>query len=385
MLVGKINGPASWYRFVHNGTVYDFLGDKHFSVEGTCEGGTEVNELVEYILKRNERLGITTDFYLESKFRHRDSSEIYNPRKDQDYISKLEEKLIECLSPDKNKCQYDKNIIRIHYADIRLVLHEKHLQTNLHLENYIEKLTGRLSDVMNRIAIDGEKIETEPYMKELEELKRTIYSVVNTFNSLLSAMEDSSADFRENIDNIIDKIPDNKSGTVLKKKMNNMKLLTSLRNGISVHRTSVQLYHNSHKSSNDIILFMRLISMEKQKALIVGAKKAINLANHLLINSEKITIMSIRAVQQYMHDISSLLIDLSALIMDEYLLARMFRFSDSKQVIVYAGYGHIERYAQFFEEILKVGPTLFSSYRGNRCIENYILHDFDNKNSDTQK
>jgi len=67
----------------------------------------------------------------------------------------------------------------------------------------------------------------------------------------------------------------------------------------------------------------------------------------LLIN--KNSLINEEQLEKKLFNIKEFLIMLDTNLMDKYLLGRLFKYTDSKYVIIYAGDDHIQKYVEFFE------------------------------------
>lgn len=338
----RISGPASWYQLEYNGVKYDLFGDKHFSYSGSCDNNDyTIDKLMDYIFKHNISKNILTDVYLETAFITKNY--VSSPKLPElGYINDIDTMLGDCLR--KKDCHYNTNIIRIHYADVR-VIHDnsKLLFLDFHFTKTIKNLIDR-----NDITSD------------INDFNDVISFLADNFLTILTTFE-KYEDFPSNINTLYEKIPKTKYGNNVRNGLEKNINLTSLRDGKRIHKIAIQLHNIKNITiKKHIITYIHYTTKQMQKELK-------NLSNELRNN------ISVEVYKTILNKIKHVLLLLTAIFTDEYLLSRMFRFDDSKYVMIYAGYVHINRYIKFFK-FLGVNPNKIYMKDDERCIINYQLN-----------
>lgn len=376
MSLVKLSGPVSWYRFTdYNNNMYDLFGDRHFSYDYSCANDDyTISRLIDTIFQHNIKSNIITDLYLETGFIHKFHN-LPNRRPPlRGYMDDVYAMLLNCLSPDKKGCQYDSQLVRIHYSDIRSISHKRYdIGIHLDLNTYINNFSPKIKDIVigtGKCGTIGAQNVDPIYINEAREFYSTVVFIYENFINILSIME-SYDDFPKNIDLLINEIPEGEAGNSIRKKLNNMKLLTSVRDGINMHKISLQ-FAKLGEIGNLIKLFIR----EKAVKIIEELKYDANIFNsslNLLNYPNMINDASVTNLENSLETIRYQLVNLSSLIMDEYLLSRMFKSKDSRYVIIYAGAAHVNNYADFFINYIGIIPNYYNIDEDNRCIENYIM------------
>src|SRR5690606_19815798 len=131
------------------------------------------------------------------------------------------------------------------------------------------------------------------------------------------------------------KLPKTKYGNLIMNRLDKFIKLTSFRNKIPIHKIAIQLYNLKDEQIKEKII--SLIDLRIKDTLDDLNNKIDKLSNYLLNN---INSLSENIYTKYVKIINIILINLYSSFMDIYLLTRLFRFNDSKYVLIYAGVGH---------------------------------------------
>jgi len=404
-----LSGPISWYTFNYQNVNYIFFGDAHMSKENNCESlgyqcadvdtnlniptGIGLPECVslsvylDLLFKYNNKQNIITDFFTEHPFISNELSQ-KNKQNNNDYMGNVFSVLSDCLQQNKQNCQYNPNV-RIHYADTRRKLLENdklivpinirgfdfEYDSNSVIASDINPLyymTNVFPIVKNMIISNNSRKILQQEINDMQSIFDFIYE--NTFYVYKISTEE--LDFPQALNILIDNIPNNLQGMFLEEQLSNMLDLTSFRDNKYMFKIAVQLksLRENGKSdiANKIILFM------SKKLTYIINKFHISYQRFISQCSKYLTkdISKWNLDQKFITAYDDLIINilkLGSINIDTYLLARMFKYNDTDQVIVYAGKYHIDNYVEFFKEILSVKlNNAYSTHNLQRCIVGFI-------------
>ena len=357
---------------------YNFTAGQYYGT--SC---TSIGILLHNWFTYNNHHNIKTDFYLElgfTKEQDRAASKKYI-----DIIKDLREQnghqfdniswgqlisyvMAQCFIRTKTACPYYPNV-HGHYIDIR------QLDTSI-ISIYTDPFL--LYDI---------------YEYLINNIPQTINDLINLKNDFIVILSIIIDDYKEILDGVlqsdsfddfIEKYTDMSTlfskeiGTLYINKFANMTKISVIRNGKRMHRVAAELLKLRQQTPYIARLIEEFIYI-KAKEYITEIKpyfdNDVNILNTLdkfayLDNPPKGFLIEgglafLKIFQKYVY----MLVPLSALSMDTYLLARMFLETQSTEIIVYAGSNHIEHYAQFFEEYLRIfNKIAVPSITDNRCL-----------------
>lgn len=382
----EISGPVSYFIFHFGHTKFTFIGDVHFSKEGSCDAecinldshfrapenkNAECYTIAAYLdglFRFNNANGIKTNFFLESFFVKKNVKNTFldksRRRLDQDEINVenfLERRdnlaILKVLFAPDFRNSYLPNV-GIHYGDIRMIIttSNKVNYTDPFLLIFESKVLERFHDYIrpsNSSALDK-------LIEFYQSVEFLIQNSVKIFEITLS---------RNNFDHLIrdlqEKVPNNAFSDQIREILYMMKVASKVYQGVVMHRNAVQLIKLEQLGEGVLSQIIANYSTDKANFLIkislddlrVWYNKMRGLLLGTIPQNQDVRIMNF---------LRSLLGSLSSVSMDTYMLARMFRFQ-SQEVIVYAGSGHILSYAYFFREILRIIPAT-SIESKSRCI-----------------
>ncbi len=424
---GKISGPISAYATKLEGKSYNFFGDAHFSMTGTCkpckdikipslqmtippnaENCDEISVLLSEIFTKASLEKKWIDFYIEipflstNKFRPSDR-DVASGIDSFGYLYKLYYIFYNCLN--KTNCKYDTT--RFHYVDIRLEYRQSDLKglteemkqiiamtgqklpptygsTFIIYESYIS--TIRVENCVDKFAEMVMKNDRtrNSYIEETDKLMRDLYfsggqtmtGKIEPKNFRLFKLYLTSDNFLKDVTDLID-LSSVKDG----------KELLELSQGKNMHRIRSQLLSLEEEGkgelANNILNFIvdqyiknvnNSSIIDLWRSLMIAYDGYIN-AKYRAIDDVHFLIDKLSQEFRKLMQITSVTISGVSLLMDTYTLARIFRtypgknHIDSLKSIVYAGDAHISTYVNFFETVIGVG---FQKYNPNKDnLKNY--------------
>ena len=437
----KISGPISAYVTEYNGKKYEFFGDAHYSMTGTCDKPCNdvditapnfrgsLNEMINSnvpcwdiaVLLSNmfndaAAKGKWIDFYIEIPFIKLIAPEFHvrSNVEQAGYLYKLYYVFYNCFA--KIKCNY--STTRFHYVDVRqqyksvdlasLTDELKHLLEAMSEPQYnvgtfasyemyivferIQKSIRRLSEIILKSRMEGNKIERSAYIEETDKLVRDLYfsggqtmtGKIEPKNVRLLKLYLLSDNFDRDVKNLM-----NESILVSTEPI---KLLESLipvslivnRRGKNMHRIRAQLEALENEGQGDLTnrivpFILETYNREVNVNKIIDLWRSITLTYEGLLDSkfkkfdDVSTLMNKFAIEyKKASKFMSMSVSGASLLMDAYTLARMFRsypnenkrtHINSSKNIVYAGDAHIQTYVNFFETVL---GTSFIKYEPNK-------------------
>lgn len=431
----KLSGPISAYVTNMKNRSFNFYGDAHFSMENNCspckdinlrdltvslppgsENCWDISVLLAETFTQASNEGKWVDFYLEVPFI---GSNTYNPtRKDtlsnvQDYITKLYYIFYNCFN--KLNCEY--NTTRFHYVDVRLqykklklpefvseleklIMMENNATYTNELINYemnvsLERVEKSLRKFGDMIAM--KKRKRNQYIETTDKLMRDLYfsggqtmsGKIDPKNVRLFKLYLTSDNFAEEATELM-----KESLTIANDPTLNLALVTPTmivnRRGKNMHRVRAQLEALEIEGQQE--LAKKIVDFTLNKYInnnrtnqIIDLWRGIMIAYDGFINSKyRSANDTLMLFNKFMNEMDKNMkltyfsVSGIALIMDAYLLGRMFRtfpgknHIDSVKKIVYAGAFHILTYVQFFEYL----GNNFIKYDTNKTNN---IFDFDQK------
>jgi hypothetical protein len=412
-----LSGPVSFSSYSFNGRTFNFLGDHHYSKSGTCDelypticskkttsSGQcfDLLDLLKNTFQNAKQQDKHIDFYLELPFRSKLGGEnmtelimkmsSLSAHEHGGYIIDLNYIFKECFTPDKKGCPYSPNV-RFHYSDIRQL---KSAQTDI-ISIGIYMATTRLIQCFKYFAtvlqirsmskFDSSLNLTVPtpidnYIQLTHILMNKLY---NKGQTLRGDKEDISKDiFKAHFDS--DDFP-TKLHTILDGLLapnrayigshddilmvtDMLKGFYSTRGGKKMHKVRAQLMALENDGHGDMAtriyeyLMNRYDNIDRTKMYIQwmrfynvyeNLKKPVSGLKDDPYLTEAMTLLD--NADQYLEE-TVRLVETDSLLMDAYILARMFRTYNDKThrvsdtVIIYAGDAHIATYEDFFQSVL---------------------------------
>jgi hypothetical protein len=389
--INKISGPVSVFIFNYNQTLFYFFGDTHFSEANLCQpchlsNCIDINTLLHLWFTYNNNHQIKTDFYIESSFTKDD---YFNPKKvepNQSHLPQLQYQLAPCLSTNKSQCPYLPNV-HIHYANIRSIRQDGLLQfANIyHMDALIYLVQNKsFTSLRSFLNYQNQIIQWVDYTLQNSQI---IFDGIlqpdgyqNMVNHILDFINFS---FDEDLKNLI---------------LNQLAVqdkLTVIRNGQKMHRiaSELQKLFNVNPDMANLInhySYSRLSGalLKKYDLYDDQIKTVFNEFNEKLKEREtprQVIKKGYMALLTYLKLHRQIYIDMSSNLMDVYTLTRMM-YHQNDQVIVYAGYNHVQQYKEFFQFYLNVDLTfeidmshvndLVHRDSVNRCLESQLLQQY---------
>lgn len=410
----RISGPVSSYITEINGKKYEFFGDIHQSISGGCskpcqdinemikgvdlsdpKGCWDISVFLSGIFTEAAKQGKWIDFYLEIPYFKKENVPPREMVKERSlragHLYRLFTVFYTCFT--KTKCDY--STTRFHYVDVRQ-------EYTLDLQELVKTLQNMMEDeekidmgirsyemylTMNKIekAVDNLAqmfiYEDRTKNREIDETAalmrdyyfsggQTMKGFIRPKNERLFALYLTSDNIYEDVKNLME--------PSLKSVKNPLKLMESLlpsnlivnRNGKNMHRIRAQLEALEKEGKGDIAqkIVQYLTEEFRNKAdtnKVIDIWKAVETLYEGYINGRmrdmsggKEMILKVKNEVSNLLKLSKYSVTTASLLMDGYLLARMFRtfpgkkHVDSYKSIVYAGEAHINTYVNFFEKYL---------------------------------
>ncbi len=317
---------------IYNGeTKYIFLGDQHIINNTNCEG-ISIDTLLKHWLQYNENHQITTNLYAEVHFTKSNQRKIV---KEGNVLQLLPQK-INCFN--KDKC-YD--YVKLHYVDIR------NIDVNQLIISVDPFDLSRLRYLANLGKIAYDKIII--ILKTIKE------NYMNLLNFLLLPMDYKKINLFLQLD---------KAYSIVFKYINEHAVVRKIgEHGRKMTRTAASMFKLRNK---DAILFRKLLNFIYKKAELYMA--TINFDEEIKLIQLTEYSNNKDLINNALISADNKLLQLGALVMDTYTLARMFTQPQSNEIIVYAGVKHIDLYIDFFK-ILQLKPD-YSIDDKHQCLYN---------------
>jgi hypothetical protein len=397
-LNSTLSGPYAAYAgdYDYDGRINKIFlfSDAHYSFDKSCpqpcktisstppgsESCWEIPRLLTDIFDRAAEKGEYVDFYLEIPFlpknqRNPSPENILEMSRQGGWLYKIFYSFYGCFL--KNDCRYRN--VRFHYADLRL---------NYTIDDY--KLSTGLNSPQQRIGMDIQKAmmrlgnkmyiddrNSDKYIEDIDSIvKGLYYSGGQTMQGTIKPLDQQlfevyllSDNFTDDAERIMRSLLVN-IDPILAEELLLLVIDTKLqvtRNGKNMHRARAQLEALEREGKGELA----------QNILDFAMKKYVNNVNYTSIITVWDRFMKLynnftKSRRRAMGDENQVLGDLikdakqfmnlqmneissSALLMDVYILARMFRnFPETDHVpsttkIVYAGGAHIDHYVEFFK------------------------------------
>lgn len=321
--VTEISGPVCYFVFYYNNVKYSFFGDSHSSRTCNCESqgyscadiSTKISSCYtlpayfDKLLRYNNKHKIKTNFYIEENFIvSNEDSDTNLLRKNNiisdDYLIATRVLLSPCLKLDIRECPYLPHV-QIHCVDVR------------------EISLNQTRHIIDPFILEDDILELDD-ISELPELYSVLLFLVHNAENI-------------NNRNLESKIPDNRFGRILRNKLRESAI-------DSIVKSELNELKKLHKD-----LAEKITTFFKRKIKILVPEILSDL-QHWYDNISSIEDYD----SEYLEDI---ILPLSAISMDTYLLARMFRFP-SEEVITYTGFGHSLNCVEFFQDFLNITPDV---------------------------
>ena len=380
--IEAISGPISLHIHEYNGKKYYFFGDQHDSItkyncfkqqDVVCDNlsedlsnititdnnCTDLPTLLNNWFTYNNNQGIKTDFYMEVGFVEKDLN--FNQVIQESTIDVIYNFMNNCFKRDKLNCQFQPNV-HLHYADIRRVSDENPYIANpftfYDIRQYIDNY--QYVDVDDSIVI-------------LNQIIAIIQIIIINSDILMNAILETN-NYEDIVNNLLKfkRYLNDDFSNLYHDKISNMLKITAVRDGKRMHRAAAELWRLAKQDKQMATLIKDYVYQEHLKSFsenkriyerLVKILKSQNLKRDYSLNKLKGEINSI------VNLFYGLFSGESSVIMDAYLLARMFLQTDSKEIIVYAGADHGRTYSDFFEFKLQSDKKLsIDNYLDDRCI-----------------
>jgi len=432
----KLSGPVAAYSGTDNNNIsYYLFSDAHFSLENECKDpckkiGTkdiqgsencwDITRLLSDIFKRSEANNQYVDFYIEMPFLPKGT---YKPSEEviRQMVPKLGELykiyyiFYDCF--DKSNCKY-KNV-RFHYADVRLQYSQKlRSMGDIQYSDFGTKDISFQEYIFKRVQLSlillGEKMQSDSrtpnqYIETTDKLMKKLYysggqtmmGYEKPLNLKLFELYLSSDRYAGDVTKlmlpILEEIPDAKDAAEVTEALITPNILVN-RRGKNMHRTRAQLEALENEGRKDIADKINAYVLEQymknvdNSTLMALWDKFMKLYNSFVnararvMGDERVALERLIKEYESFSKFLELNVSSTALLMDAYILARMFRtfagssHKVSNKRIVYAGAKHIDIYVDFLSknfdiEFTRYGTTTdklmndhISGNPINRCI-----------------
>ncbi len=407
-----LSGPYKAFSGMYKNNKILLFADAHFSLSNECkqpckyislpeldiisppgsETCWEISRLLSDIFNLQNQEGNWVDFFLEIPFAGKNepkstAQNVYRAIRSSGNLSKLRYTFYNCFT--KHNCQYSN--VRFHYSDVRL---QDKIVRNMPitLSSYISKrfeislriFTSRFNE------FDNDIYDRNDFVEDTDKIIKSVYSVGQDepLNKKLFKLYLTSDNYPTDLQKLLMSLIESLKESETKKELTKQvmtPLLTVNKNGKIMHRARAQLVALEQEGKSDISNLIQdfIISNYNTKTnnstMIKSWNSFIKIYRSFIRGEVKRDDLT-KARQKYLEfKHSNIFID--ALLMDTYILSRMFRtfpgtnHIDSKVKIIYAGGNHIDTYVKFF--VSKLGIK-FDSYgknipksviNPNRCID----------------
>jgi len=340
-----------------------------------------------------------------------------------DYISSIYVIFNECFQPEKQGCHYNP-YVRFHYVDVRFTTqmeYEGPITINSYLINQVDKIEQLMMIYYKTISLSRttfpqaeqlrqniiESVEfTNRLIDKILTRGQTLRGETINYNKELFNAALSSRNYPVDVDRILDilvegipaRSSDRKDFDKLRRAM---KAVVTQRNGDIMHRVGAELRELEaenviYRNRNMADLIRDFVQRKYQEANITSVYtlwkrfyNSVYLPFSRMVTERDVD-NAINAFKSYIQlkraDILINLMDTDAIIMDAYMLARMFRkfttprkgrppHNPSDLVITYTGDAHTDNYVQFFQQYLNIQPidyrknTIGMNIMNNRCLQ----------------
>jgi hypothetical protein len=381
--ITKISGPVSLFIYHYNHKKYFFFGDIHFTREGSCHSQgdvcdgfdfefqntntkytncTTIGALLHHWFIYNNDHQIPTDFYIETAFNkgeyqiqdveelqrrrtHPNYPKNYNYFKDHSWLELLDVIMAPCLVKNKSACPYSPNV-HVHYSDVRNV------RTAQGVIDILPFSISNIVDFLNRQKVDvmmENDVESWLFWLYLN-AKMIIYNLL-------------SPDGLSKLVNVL-KLLTFHSGfkEFIQQQIKDLYLMSVERDGIKMFKAAWELER------------LRTVNLEIYESLWDFVDDEID---KQIAKFKKLYHSHPEGVDNMLDYYDNAFMNFEAIIMDVYLIARMFVQSDSDEIIVYAGNYHIKNYNLFFQHYLNTYPVLSIPYKEHvSCLSDERIPDY---------
>lgn len=385
--VTTLSGVSTWYCFDYMGRRYNLFGDIHMSREVNkrtynCEStgqlctqlGLDLHPVypsrkcwsfpayLDAWLEYNKKHNIVTDVHVEYFYGKNGPPEwiSYSTldmknikwRRDEltneEYAILVGFVLLSCLRRDKKYCKYGPTV-RVHYSDGRLEIN-KPIKSNFSyilslfgLRKYLDILLENLSD------------NYEESIDDIDDIYDVMNFTLKTASRIFLLLCDEH-NFIINFNEIINDL--HKISPSIYRDMLEDELLiilenSSIRDDKRMYKLAIQLRALRLEGKGNIADLLIKYFINYLQVLVINAEAGLN--NWY---SKIFTVESERDKQDVIYELLDSSYMLEAFLGDPYFLARMFRFSDSKQVIGIAHERHVNVWIGFFTHYLKIKPIV---------------------------
>ncbi len=357
----KITGPVSFYVYKCRNISYYLIGDMHFSFSGACGSSCKANcititDLLNQWLSHNDQHKLSTSLWIEAPVSLSLVPMNSSPAKPENgWLDSIENIYSSCYDNSGN-CPYNPSSIHVRTIDIR-----KNKQPDG--EVYQMSLLT-ISEIVNML------INPQRDINMIDEIKNAVYVVrimlVYAYQILDMYLIPNQ---RETLFMFGNKMGVISGSLVYDIVMDHIAFVN-----ISMDKEGTSYISSAINDSNQNDVIRIFIKSEFSKALRRINKKILliledvedylaELAETDNDKEKKEVMEDIMICLEYID--SECLVELSSLVVDAYVLARLLGSQDRQQ-IVYAGYSHIQTIARFFSDELDVEPLLATDNMLNR-------------------
>ena len=447
-----IQGPVSWYYFETDSELFGisrrfhFFGDIHLSKANGCtdkykipcakvdirgrvsdmnQRCYDITYLLTSLFKNSKEEKRYTDFMLETYFKIKSVptplnylSQQNNQEKELDYINTLSKIFHQCFLISKEQCPYHP-YVRFHYVDIRQSIEQPINVLNMYILLKIQSLSGLIS----RYTLS---VYRGIQQNELVDMKKRVVNSIKFINHLIEKMygpQDGSDinynlelfhlildsdnyvnDLNELLDQLLMGIDTNTENyEELEDLRRTMVKVIATRDGKVQHRVRAQLDELGQENIRirgtnlaDLIteFLLQLYQEVKFTDIYSNWRKFYTIVYPavLAIKDKNTALNAQTELKNYIISRGSGVhpaTTADALLLDGYLLARMFRtFPNPRygrgqhvpadRVITYTGVAHTETYARFFRDILGLNPVAsqVNTINKTRCLQNSNFEEY---------
>lgn len=349
----KVSGPVVYYKLKFRDRIVRLFADLHNSTEGGCDGDClrynenyqkvgnktscyTLTRYLDYVFSKNQNKS-PINFYFESAFVVKDPRVVIKPSLEGlDHIDRITAIFADSLLRDKSHSLYFPKA-HLHYVDIRDFYHTDYNDKGFRKTKSANPFSG--SWLASNLTDE-----------------RSFYQGATLLRFILDNADEIKDIFLSEEFRIPQYTSDNKFFRYWKERLVETSQLTSTFKGKRVHRVAKQLLKLNSKD-RDMIIGWCNRRFEEQKKMSYNTlaewESQIKLKGDKADRDEPIMV----------------LIPLSSVIMDTYVLARML-YQKSSSDVFFAGLAHIHNYLDFFETH---GGELLKSAKGTdnkmRCVE----------------
>lgn len=411
----KLSGPVTAYSGTDSKNVsYYLFSDIHFSLENECkdpckimgmetfvpgsENCWDIARLMSDIFKRSKDNNQYVDFYIEIPFLPKIG---YKPPKNvvkqmipsTGEIDKIYYIFYDCFN--KVNCPYDN--VRFHYADVRLQYNPSDtwastsvpMLKDIYFQEYIfERVNDCL--IILKIMIEKNRRTKNQYIDITDKLMKILYYTggqtmmgyekplhLKLFELYLLS-DNYDTDVMKLISPILEEIPDVRTASKIKDAFIVRNILVN-RGDKTMHRSRTQLEALENEGQQELAdkikayVFDQYMKNLNNSTLMALWNKFMELYNSFVnprsrvMGDEVIALEILIKEYKSFKKFSDLNISSAALLMDAYILSRMFRtfpgssHKVSNKRIIYAGAAHIETYVDFLSKYLNVKFTRYGA------------------------